>query len=171
MTQRKNKKNDFDLLCVPLRTLRFKIVGFDVMANGELFEPMQAEIGELLEHIDDIADDPRIWPKSLAELVDVLADDHQAQGMDEDDAFAAARRSIALISHYWGGRMTYLPRNDKLRTALRDNQIWRLFKGDNITALAIKFGLTDQQIYNIIKHQRKLTMKRKQRDLFPESEV
>jgi Mor family transcriptional regulator len=133
-----------------------------------LFDPMAADIGDLLENIDDVADDPRIWPKSLAELVDVLADDHKEQGMDEDDAFAAARRSIALISHYWGGRMTYLPRNDKLRTALRDNQIYRAFNGNNITALAIKHGLTDMQIYNIIKHQRKLTLKRKQREMFSE---
>lgn len=134
----------------------------------DLFDPQQAEIGELLEHIDDVADDPRAWPGSLADLVDVLADDALARGHDEEDAFSEARRTIALIAHYWGGRMCYLPRNDKLKIALRDNQIWRQFKGDNITALGIKYKLTDMQVYNIIKHQRKLTVKRKQRDLFPE---
>jgi len=136
------------------------------MSQGDLFEPMHADINALLEHVDEAADDPRAWPGSLADLVDVLADDALDRGMDEGKAFAEARRSIALIAHYWGGRMCYLPRNDKLKIALRDNRIWRKFRGDNITELAVENKLTDQQIYTIIKHQRKLTIRRKQRDLF-----
>jgi len=138
--------------------------------QAELFDPVSAGVDELLEHVDEVADDPRAWPGTLAELVDVLADDAMDRGLKEDKAFAEARRTITIVANYLGGRMTYIPRNDKLRTALRDNQIWRQFRGDNITALAVKHGLTDMQVYNIIAHQRKLTVKRKQRPLFPDSE-
>lgn len=144
------------------------------MSNNQekLFEPMDADIDELLEHIDEAADDPRAWPASLAELVDVLADDHVERGKSEDEAFAEARRSVTLIAHYRGGRMFYLPRNDKLRIALRDAHVWRLFtdRGQRltITDLAVRFNLTDQQVYNIIREQKRLTIKRRQRDLFPE---
>lgn len=138
------------------------------MSQQEMFDAMQADIGDLLEHIDEVKDDPRAWPKMLAELVDVIADDAIHRGRDEETAFAEARRAVALLANYAGGRMIYLPRNDKLRIALRDNQIYRQFRGDNITALAITHGLTDMQVYNIIASQRKLTMKRKQRPLFSE---
>ncbi len=144
------------------------------MSSGELFDPMTADPVTLMDHVHEVADDPRIWPTSLAELVDVLADDLKEQGMDETDAFASARRSVALISWLWGGRMRYLPKNEKLRLALRDSQIWRKFCASRsrqaITELAVEYDLSDQQVYSIVRVQKKLTIKRVQGDLFTDSE-
>ncbi len=135
----------------------------------EMFDPMHAPLEDLLDHVNDVADDDRAWPRSLAELVDVLADDAISRGSEECEAFAHARRTIALIAHYFGGRMFYIPRNDKLRVALRDNQIWRRFVDPReritITELAVEYDLTDQQLYTIIRQQKKLTISRKQRQL------
>jgi len=135
-----------------------------------LFDAMQADAPEILGRMDDVADDPRVWPKSLAELVDVLVADAIERGIDEAQAIKESRRTIMLIAHYRGGVAMYLPRNEKLRMALRDQQIWLEFKGDNIQQLADKHGLTATMIYGILKYQRKLTIARKQVNLFPEKQ-
>ncbi|MDX8389170.1 MAG: Mor transcription activator family protein [Mariprofundaceae bacterium] len=141
------------------------------MSQAELFQPMHADLEELLKHSEEVADDERAWPQMLAELVDVLADSDIDRGKSEEDAFKEARRTIIIIANYWGARSVYLPRNEKLRLALRDNQIWREFcRTGDVTALAMKHDLSNVMVYHIIKRQHRLTLKRKQCELFPESE-
>jgi len=140
-----------------------------------LFDPMTADFEELAGHIDDIADDDRVWPKSLAELVDFLVDDWKEQGADDEDALAYARRTVLKISYCWGGRVRYVPKDDKLRVALRDSQIWQQFCASrsrrSIPEIAEQHGLSDAQVYSIIKQQKKLTIARRQGDLFTDSEI
>jgi len=77
-----------------------------------------------------------------------------------------ARRTIMLLAHYFGGQVIYLPRNEKLRLALRNQQIWYEFNGHNIQSLAKKHKLTETMIYGILKAQRKLMVMKKQRAMF-----
>jgi Mor family transcriptional regulator len=145
--------------------------------NGELFDPMSAGIDEILRRDDadtETAMDDHIWPKTLAEMIDVLADDHIDHGMDAADAMAAAQHTVAKLAHHFGARMVYLPKDKGLRLALRNNIIWRKFVQSrsmrSINELAIEYDMSDQQMYNIIRAQKKLTVRRKQGDLFTNSE-
>lgn len=65
-----------------------------------------------------------------------------------------------------GSRDMYIPNGERLKDALRDIQIWREFKGDNIESLSRKFGLTERRITQIIKFQRAAYVARNQRSLF-----
>jgi len=134
-----------------------------------LFEPMQADISDVLEHMSDsdAEKEKSAWPSTLAEAVDVLAADGEKRGLSAESAVKEAKRTVILLAQYWGGRPIYMPKNDKLRIALRDSQIWLEFKGDNIEALAKKHALTTTMIYIILKKQRALTIARKQKVLFP----
>ena len=132
-----------------------------------LFDPLDADVDEVLAHLDDVGrDDPRAWPQTLADLVDVFSAHLQRR---KDLAIEEARREaqdlIVVLANYFGGRQIYLPRDEKLRLALRDNQIWRDFDGRNIDVLEKRWRLTRQQIYNIIAHQRALHKKRVQPEL------
>lgn len=125
------------------------------------FNPLDANVNDILAHLDDVnQDDPRAWPQTLADLVDVFTDHlHRKPLTDaktEDTARRAAQELIVVLANYFGGRQVYLPRDEKLRLALRDNQIWRDFNGTNIGALEKRWKLTRQQIYNIIAKQRAL---------------
>jgi len=137
-----------------------------------LFDAMQADADEILQYLesdDSAAEEARAWPTTLAEAIDVLAADGIERGLDEKAAIKEARRTMILLANYWGGHTVYLPRDEKLRLALRDNQIWLEFKGNNIRQLADKYKLTTTMIYIILKKQRQLTIARKQNTLFPQA--
>lgn len=138
-------------------------------AQADLFDPMGCDIGELLAHVDDLASEFR-WQRSLADLFDVLVDDYRQRGMDDKAAFAETMRIITLISHYWGGRQQYVPQDEALRIALRDAIIWQQFTRRHqrlsVDELGLRHNLTVQQVYSIIKQQKKLTISRLQTPLF-----
>lgn len=137
--------------------------------NHELFSDDDLDIEQVLDRIDDIADDPRAWPKTLTEFIDVtmwvLANRFN---MSEEQARSQAQEVIVALSHHVGGRQIYFPRSEKLETAIRDNFIYREFNGTNHEGLAIKNKLTKQQIYNIIAQQKRLHTDRLQPQLFGE---
>ena len=102
-------------------------------------------------------DDSR-WPKTMAELVDVYTSAAVREGIapDTDRANHIARWVVLTLGQHFGGRMTYLPRGDQLKTALRHNQIWAEFTGNNVEALASKYKLSSVRVYKIIQEQRAL---------------
>lgn len=108
---------------------------------------------ELLLHADS-EDLPRhVWPKQLADLVDVLCAMYRRRGRTDEQAFAEAREVVLVVSHYAGGKPLYLAKGETLQAALRHARIWRAWKGDNAYELADQEGLTLRQIQNIIKDQ------------------
>ncbi|MBI2313562.1 MAG: transcriptional regulator [Betaproteobacteria bacterium] len=131
-------------------------------------DPLAADMAELLarEPAADEAIDEARWPGTLAELVDVVTEHLARRGASLTAARAEAQALILLIAHHFGGQRVYLPRDTRLRLALRDNLIWQEFSGRNVPELARRFGLTETQIYNILKEQRLLTTARRQRRLF-----
>lgn len=130
-------------------------------------DPLIADWDALLAR-DDVAGqlDGAKWPATLAELVDVATAHFTRRGAAAETARREAQAVIILLAHHFGGRMSYLPRDARLRLALRDNLIWQEFGGANVAALAERYDLTEQQIYNILREQRTLTRDRAQRRLF-----
>ena len=125
------------------------------------------DLNTLLEHMDQIDNDPRAWPRSLADMLSVIQ--HQlmrSQSLTKDAAYPVARDIMASLAHYMGGRQLYFPRDDRLQRALRDIRIYQTFDGRNHQALADHYGLTTMQIYNIVAQQKKLHISRVQNSLF-----
>lgn len=108
------------------------------------------------------------WAPLLASLVSVLEALYRRQGKDEDSAFQQASDSVMAIAEYFGGRVVYLPRGDKLKAALRDAEIYRRSHRGNIEALAEEHGLTVIHIYRICRQQKALHLRKIQGRLFGE---
>ncbi len=132
---------------------------------------MECDVDALLARLDDLdavapAD---AWPQTLADLFDILTD-HYTRRRDhpEADARREAEEIVILLAHWLGGRPVYLPRDDSLRRALRDADIYRDFGRRSAAELAQAHRLTPMQIYHIIQRQRRLHQGRVQRELFPE---
>ncbi|MDD4864511.1 MAG: Mor transcription activator family protein [Alishewanella agri] len=78
-----------------------------------------------------------------------------------------AQRLVIELAHYLGGIQTYIPRNDRLKTLLRNIAIYNAHnKGASIRSLAENHRLTDMQIYSIIKEQTQIERARRQFKLF-----
>lgn len=136
-----------------------------VEEQADLFGELPADLAELLDKVDiGEFSSPHAWPKLLGELVDVVEAQLSRDGLNQPRRHA--QRVMMALAHFGGGKIIYLPRGQKLRTALRNHEIWRRFNGKNVRELADEYRLTAIQIYNIIREQRALHRKRHQRDLF-----
>lgn len=134
--------------------------------QDELF-PADDNLEQLLTHMGDAEQGKHRWPKQLADMVDVLADHYQRRRkMSGGDAAAEATQVITVLAHYFGGRLTYIPKDEKLQLALRDNLIWLEYNYRNVPQLAHKHKLTEAQVYNIIREQRALHVAKVQPDMF-----
>lgn len=114
--------------------------------------------------LDDVLDDR--WPQTLVDMIQVLEALYLRQGRDDDESFSLARAGVLELAEYFGARMWYLPRGDRLLTALRDAEIYRLAKRGNIRALAEAHGLSEPQLYRIMRQQKALHLSKIQGRLF-----
>lgn len=135
--------------------------------QNSLFNDEHQQLGQLLDRMDQLPEDElgSKWPKSLAELIDVMAAELERQGLDPDRARRMAGKQAGAVAHFLGGRVYYLPTGDKLKDALRDDMIWAEFNGRNLDALASKFRLSQPHLYAILRQQRALHRARHQPDL------
>jgi Mor family transcriptional regulator len=124
---------------------------------------------DLLGQVDDSHLPEGRWPQMLADFVDVLRAAYQRAGVDDDDVDRLARQGVMALSDYLGGRYFYLAKGDNLRAALRDDQIWREFDGQNIAELAQRYSVSERHVYRVLAEQRAMRRKRRQGQLFPES--
>ncbi len=125
-------------------------------SQGDLLGmPEGREALDLVERgVEDLPADR--WPPVLAAMVAVLDSTYRRLGLDVDQAARLATSGVLAQAEYMGGRMFYLPRGERLRTALRDAEIFHRANGRNIQLLATEFGITDIQVYRICKQQKKL---------------
>ncbi len=126
---------------------------------SNLFDSDSADASRVIDGLDyEFRKETRCWPTLLAELVDVVADHMETrERLDPETAIFKAQDVVLAISHHLGGRAVYLPRDDKLKRAIRDNSIYRAWKaGATHAELASKMGLTTARIYSIISGQRQL---------------
>ncbi|HGX92280.1 MAG TPA: transcriptional regulator [Candidatus Tenderia sp.] len=113
------------------------------------------------------SDEVERWENALAEFVDIWSSLLKRRFQFEPElAGKIARELAAETAHHRGGRSFYLPKDDRLRRALRDASIWQAFNGKNQEALAEKHRLTVTSIYMILVKQRKLAKGRNQPDMF-----
>ena len=135
--------------------------------QNDLFAHDEA-IGQLLDQMDSIPSQElkNKGPKSLAELCDDLTHELLRNKHDESNAAALASKLAGALAHYMGGRAVYLPTGDTLFQALRNNALYNDWKGRNIDELSRKYGLSNPQVYAVIKEQRALHRKRHQPDMF-----
>ena len=132
-----------------------------------LFDPAAMTADMVVDGMDaDIRNDARNWPSLLSELVDVLADYFSRRpGLTDAACREMVQDVVVVMAHHLGGRSIYLPRDDRLKRAIRDALIYKAFDGGNHLALSRQTGLTTTQIYNIISRQRRLKLDRVQREL------
>lgn len=93
----------------------------------------------------------------LQDFADKLA--QQAKdflGVSDSQAKAFAQEAVGCLADDWGGQTIYLPKDLIGRLSTRNKQIFREFNGDNQPELALKYNLSTQQIYSILKVQQEL---------------
>lgn len=127
-------------------------------------QPLDAQ-GLFAAALDDI---PKArWPQELVRGIEVIENVYKLAGLADDEAFRLARAAMLALADYGGGRDWYLPRGDALQTALRDAEIYRLARRDNIQQLAEAHGLTPRHVWRILSQQYKLHRAKLQLPLFP----
>lgn len=107
--------------------------------------------GLLGANLDDLPKER--WPQELVNAIEVLEAAYHRAGYPDEAAFTLARVGMVALADYRGGRQWYLPRGDALATALRDAEIYRRARRDNIGALADEYGLTERHVWRIVRQQ------------------
>lgn len=96
------------------------------------------------------------WPSVLANLKDVMEAHFRRRGHAAPAASAAsdeAREAVLELAHYFGGRPIYLPRGDRLKIELRDQELYQRFNGSNASELSDEYRITIRHVQRIIKAQ------------------
>lgn len=135
--------------------------------QAELFD-LDQEALDMIEHLGDLSANEvkHRWPRRLAELVDVTTAVLQRLKRPPEQARDEAAAIIIAIAHYLGGRMLYLPTDEKLRLALRDRRIWQERDDYSAAELAERYSLTQVMVHKILREQRALYIRRVQQRLF-----
>ncbi|RTL55623.1 MAG: hypothetical protein EKK46_06315 [Rhodocyclaceae bacterium] len=96
------------------------------------------------------------WPKLLADMLDVAEAALKRETVSADLAEKLARSTVLGLAIYFGGRQIYVPVGQKLRQALRDDEIYRAFGREAVEDIAKTHGITTVRAYQINAEQRKL---------------
>lgn len=139
------------------------------MEKPELFE-LDPDALALIDQVSAAGDElpEEAWAPLLVDILRVLEALALRRGAEPAAAFDSAQASVLALAEYFGGRMTYLPRGQLLRTALRDAQMWREYdhKPGTVRRLAEKYGMTEIHTYAVLRKQRILHRDRMQGRLF-----
>lgn len=107
------------------------------------------------------------WAPTLASMVQVLEAHHRRQGRPDTEAFDLACQAVLVLAEYFGARVWYLPRGDRLRKALRDARIhWQWQRKMQIEEIATEHRVSVIHVYRIIDQQRRLHLGKTQPSLF-----
>lgn len=136
--------------------------------NNELFgDELMSE--SLLDHLPDISDEARRkWPRDLAALIDMYYATLRRMKYSEDDAQKISYTLLLELATYCGGRYIYLPKTDALEKAIRDVDLFRDWRNNNMQPddLAKKYKISLQHVYRVIAEQRKYHINKVQGQLF-----
>lgn len=125
-----------------------------------------ADLEHMLQDDSALPETQRRWAPMLVDLLRVMEAAHVRAGMEPEAAFRTAMNAVAAVAEYFGGRPVYIPRGDRLATALRDAEIFRRAKAGNYEQLADEYGLTTIQIYRIVRQQKAMHLRKMQGRLF-----
>lgn len=135
-------------------------------AQLPLFDAVECDIVDLLEHMGDELPEREQWPERLHELWTVTVAALRRREPDLQRCELLARDVVIAIGDYLGGRNWIIPRGDALRTALRDAEIYRVSRRGNAQQLATDLGLHITQLHRIIRQQHRLHQRKMQGRLF-----
>ncbi|HZF99156.1 MAG TPA: Mor transcription activator family protein [Pseudoxanthomonas sp.] len=96
------------------------------------------------------------WPPLLAELVTVAEAALLKSGLPANEAAELAIATVLAVGDFIGGKLVYIPRGDRLRTALKHARAWRMWKGNNIGEIACYLDVSEVRAYAIVAQQRAL---------------
>lgn len=106
------------------------------------------------------------WPANLAALVDVLHATLHGRGHDDDAALEDAQHCAIAVAEYQGGRNYYLPTGERLRAFVRDRAIYLACNGRNKPQIALRYGITERRVEQIVAEQRAIHLRKIQPELF-----
>lgn len=86
--------------------------------------------------------------------------------MDRQKAVEVSKKLTYHLTRNWGGQLIYFPKNHAGRITERDMQVYRDFNGKNHAELAVRYDLTVQHIYRIVKEVGMAERAKRQTDLF-----
>ncbi|WP_299494930.1 Mor transcription activator family protein [uncultured Shewanella sp.] len=135
----------------------------------ELMPSSAEELEQTLAVLQSLTEDERKdfihrWPSTLQSLCELMR--VTLEGYKVTNALMLSEALATSLSTYLGGRDVYIPNGERLKDALRDIQIWREFRGNNLELLSRSYGLTERRVSQIIAEQRAAFVARKQRKLF-----
>ena len=134
------------------------------MSQHEMFSEINAAPDEMLANMPDLEITEKL-PQMIVDWVDAVAATYVRAGKTDEDARDLAMRAVIAICELDGGRTLYIAKPDKARDIIRDKRVYHKFNGNNIHALAKQHNLTERMIYNIVREQRALHIKRIQPEL------
>lgn len=94
------------------------------------------------------------WPKTLAEMFDVLNALFVRRGRSQADAADDAQAAVMEIAMLAGGHSIYIPMGQRIKRALRDQCIAASFNGRNYCELARQHNLAENTVRVIVERQR-----------------
>ncbi|ENB2667188.1 transcriptional regulator, partial [Escherichia coli] len=111
------------------------------MNNQNHHAPKDIERLKFIDAIDNGDKPGDAWCDSLADIVSHSVAELTRNGMEEADAFRIAKRVVAAIAFYAGGRSLYLPTGRSLFAALREYEIYyRWDNGEKLQALRKEYA-------------------------------
>jgi len=88
----------------------------------------------------------------------------------EDDAMATLIKVVGLVPakklvEVFGGDMFYFPKVESVIRTARNRRIYKEFTGYNHKELATRYNLTTRYVRDVVKEQRKIEPKTKEKQL------
>lgn len=129
-------------------------------ASGQLRLPLPLRrvIGRLAA-----ADIEHDWvyrgPATIYDMIEIA--EAALREVSDPAAVLHARAAVVAIAAYIGGQKVRFPTPAAVQRLLRDRDLWRAFDGRNTRELADRYGLTERQVFNILRGQRRLEQARR----------
>lgn len=102
----------------------------------------------------------------LVDVAEQVEERLAAIGTDPDEASRLGWQVAEALNRFWGGGNLYICKGLAYEIALRDQEIYRRFNGDNHDWLAREYDLTVQHIYRIVKRVGAAERAKRQSDMF-----
>jgi Mor family transcriptional regulator len=95
-----------------------------------------------------------VTPGASLEMRDVIEDALKRHGAAHEVAADHAFVAVSALSEFFGGRMFYLPKGDRVKVAMRADAIFRDVGRMSVKEAAAKYGISEVRVYQILKKQR-----------------
>lgn len=103
----------------------------------------------------------------LVDIAEQVEERLVAIGYDHDEATRLGWEVARHLNEFWGGGVLYICKGVHYEIALRDQEIFRRFNGENHDWLATTYDLTVQHVYRIVKRVGAAERAKRQATLFP----